>query len=76
MKSLKADIIDIIPNIKEAHGELEQIKISELSFTQQFVEFYRFKKSGLEPSEEIIELFNEITTAAENADEEDVSETD
>lgn len=76
MKSLKADIIDIIPNIKEAHGELDQIKISELSFTQQFVEFYRFKKSGLEPSEEIIELFNEITTAAENADEEDVSETD
>lgn len=56
-------IISIIPKVENAGLTTETGKAIDLSMDMKtlFVEFYKSKKNGVEPNDEIIELFNEIT---------------
>ncbi len=71
MKSYKKDILEIRPAIAKIQ-ELSAIhRISELSFEEQFVEFYKAQK-GIEPTSEMVEMFLSLTQ--EDEDETDTSE--
>lgn len=74
MKSFKDGIIDIIPNIKNQDDEQHTVKIGELSFSEQFAEFYKFRKRGAKPSEELMKLFDEIVSDAQDLEEENPDE--
>lgn len=69
MKAAKKDIIEIHPNIKQSDEERQDGKISELSFEEQFVEYYKFKKGGTLPPNELMEIFREIVLQAEEGEE-------
>ena len=60
MKSLKDDILEVIPKIKSEENEEESLKnISEKSFEEMFRDFYK-KERDVEPTDEIVELLLSI----------------
>lgn len=65
MKSLKRDILEIRPDISTLSNKRERHLISELSFEEQFVEFYKAEK-GIKPQAELVELLMKIVEEGEN----------
>ncbi|GAA0127520.1 exonuclease SbcCD subunit D [Clostridium sp. CTA-19] len=59
MKSLKKDILEIIPKIKEEEEEFDMATFLEKSFESIFKEFY-FKERKVEPQDEIVDLLLSI----------------
>lgn len=59
MKSLKKDILEIIPVFESTEVERDKERINQMSFEEQFVEFYKSKKD-MEPSQELMDLFKSI----------------
>ena len=67
MKSLKDDILEIIPKIKSEEDEDEEIRnFSEKTFEEMFKEFYK-KERDVEPDEELVKMLLSIV----EGDEED-----
>lgn len=67
MKSLKDDILEIIPKIKSEEDEDEEIRnFSEKTFEEMFKEFYK-KERNVEPDEELLKMLLSIV----EGDEED-----
>ena len=67
MKSFKKDILEIRPIIKEIEDKMELEKLSELSFEEQFIEFYKTQRD-VEPSEEILEMLISILEEEDETD--------
>lgn len=67
MKSFKKDILEIRPIIKEIESEFELENIKELSFEEQFIEFYKIQKN-YEPNREIIDTLIEILEEEDETD--------
>ena len=67
MKTLKKDIIEIRPVI-EAQENKRKLEISELSFKDKFIEFYKQQNKNT-PDEELIQMLLSIM-------EEEAVETD
>ncbi len=67
MKSLKKDILEIRPIIESIEQQEAADNIYELSFEEQFSEFYKLQ-NGTEPRRELIDL---ITSLLEDDDETD-----
>lgn len=67
MKALKADILEIKPIIEAIEKEQNYEKISEMTFMEQFSEFYKMQKEA-DPSEELIQMLESIL-AQEESDE-------
>ena len=59
MKSLKSDILEIRPLIEAIEKERDYEKISEMSFMEQFVEFYKSQKDAA-PTAELIQTLEDI----------------
>ncbi|MBU5228406.1 exonuclease SbcCD subunit D [Clostridium senegalense] len=59
MKSLKKDILEIIPKIKEEEEEIDMATFLEKSFESIFKEFY-FKERKVEPQDEVVDLLLSI----------------
>lgn len=70
MKSYKKDILEIRPIIKSLENDAEIEKITELSFEEQFIEFYKSQKD-MEPSKELIETLISILEEEENETDQD-----
>lgn len=65
MKSLKDDILEIIPKIKSEENEDEEIKnFSEKTFEEMFKEFYK-KERDVEPDEELVKMLLSIVEGGE-----------
>ena len=71
MKSYKKDILEIRPTVEKSQEVSSIHRISELSFEEQFVEFYKVQK-GMEPKDEMVEML--LSLIAEEEDEADTSE--
>lgn len=65
MKSYKKDILEIRPIIKSLENQVETERIAELSFEEQFAEFYKMQKD-MEPSKELVEMLISILEEEEN----------
>ena len=65
MKSYKKDILEIRPAIEKIQELPSVHRISELSFEEQFVEFYKLKK-GVEPTDEMVKMLLSLTQEVEN----------
>lgn len=65
MKSLKKDILEIRPDIQAMIHKKEMHRINELSFEEQFVEFYKAQK-GMEPQREMVDLLMNILEEGEH----------
>lgn len=59
MKSFKKDILEIVPIIERIEDELSDISLNELSFKEQFIEFYKVQRE-VEPDDKLIEMFMNI----------------
>ena len=69
MKSLKKDILEIIPKIKGTDdGEESKESIKEQSFEEIFKDFYK-KERGLEADEEVVNLLLSIISEEEDSNE-------
>ncbi|MGM9977246.1 MAG: exonuclease SbcCD subunit D [Clostridium sp.] len=65
MKSLKDDILEIIPKIKSEENDDEEIKkFSEKTFEEMFKEFYK-KERDVEPDEEVVKMLLSIVEGGE-----------
>ena len=65
MKSLKDDILEIIPKIKSKENEDEEVKsFSEKTFEEIFKEFYK-KERDIEPDEELVKMLLSIVEGGE-----------
>lgn len=65
MKSLKDDILEIIPKIKSEENEDEEVKsFSEKTFEEIFKEFYK-KERDIEPDEELVKMLLSIVEGGE-----------
>lgn len=66
MKSLKDDILEIIPKIKSEENEDEEVKsFSEKTFEEIFKEFYK-KERDVEPDEELVKMLLSIVEGEED----------
>ena len=66
MKSLKDDILEIIPKIKSEENEDEEVKnFSEKTFEEIFKEFYK-KERDVEPDEELVKMLLSIVEGKED----------
>lgn len=66
MKSLKDDILEIIPKIKSEENEDEEFKnFSEKTFEEIFKEFYK-KERDVEPDEELVKMLLSIVEGEED----------
>lgn len=59
MKSLKSDILEIRPLLESIEKERNYEKINEMSFMEQFAEFYKTQRD-LEPSAELMGILENI----------------
>lgn len=65
MKSLKKDILEIRPIIKDSEEDEENLEnYREKGFEELFVDFYK-KEREVEPSDEVVELFLKIVSEEE-----------
>ena len=65
MKSLKDDILEIIPKIKSEENDDEEIRnFSEKTFEEMFKEFYK-KERDVEPDEELVKMLLSIVEGGE-----------
>ncbi|WP_058486849.1 metallophosphoesterase family protein [Defluviitalea phaphyphila] len=65
MRKLKSDIVQIIPIIKEQEEEKETETMKEKRLDELFKEFY-IQQRGVEPTEEMIEIFLSLMNEGEN----------
>lgn len=68
MKSLKKDILEILPKIKSMEETIDTISLSEKSFSELFTTFYK-KVRQVEPENELVELLLSITMEEGEKDE-------
>jgi exonuclease SbcD len=59
IKSIKKDILEILPKIKVQEEEIEAISLSEQSFLELFETFYK-KERGVAPQQEVVECLLSI----------------
>ncbi|QPJ84808.1 exonuclease SbcCD subunit D [Sarcina sp. JB2] len=70
LKELKKDILEITPIIENIHRDDESaISLSEKSFEELFIDFYKKERMG-EPDKEIIDLFLNLVYEEENGENE------
>lgn len=67
MKSLKDDIIEVLPIFNQSEYEANEVPLTERPFKDVFCEFY-LKERGVEPDDEVIDLLLSIVNE-ENIDE-------
>lgn len=65
MKSSVKDILEIRPIMQAGEKRVERKNVNELSFEEQFKEYYKAKK-GLEPRQELVDLLMEIWEGEED----------
>ena len=67
MKDLKKDILEIMPKVSGINeGENEGLSLSEKSFKEIFIDFYK-KERNVDPEKEIVDLL--LSIASEEGDE-------
>ena len=59
MKSLKKDILEIMPKFKNDDEEINVVNINEKPFKEIFKEFYK-KERDVEPTDEVIDMLLSI----------------
>ena len=70
LKELKKDILEVTPIIENIHRDDESaISLSEKSFEELFIDFYKKERMG-EPDKEIIDLFLNLVYEEENGENE------
>ena len=70
LKELKKDILEITPIIENIHRDDESaVSLSEKSFEELFIDFYKKERMG-EPDKEIIDLFLNLVYEEENGENE------
>lgn len=70
LKELKKDILEITPIIENIHRDDESaISLSEKSFEELFIDFYKKERMG-EPDKEIVDLFLNLVYEEENGENE------
>ena len=70
IKSLKKDVLEILPKIKTEEEEIEVTSLSEKSFLELFESFYK-KERGVDPSDEVVECLLGIVEGEEQSSETD-----
>ncbi|MDO5096320.1 MAG: exonuclease SbcCD subunit D [Peptostreptococcaceae bacterium] len=67
LKSLKKDILEIRPDIHSLASQRDLHRINELSFEEQFIEFYKSQRD-VEPEKEMVELLMSILEGEDETD--------
>ena len=62
MKRLMKNIIEIKPVIKGSQDLVKKdiVDISKTSISQYFVDFYKEENEGMEPRQDLVDLFNKL----------------
>ena len=65
----RKDILEIIPKLQNEADDESAISLSEKSFEELFIDFYKKERMG-EPDKEIIDLFLNLVYEEENGENE------
>ena len=62
MKKLMKNIIEIKPILKGSQDMVKRkiVDISKASISQYFLDFYREENGGMDPRQDLIDLFNKL----------------